>query len=196
MKFSFIVASLLLFVGMPAAIAKDDTFYGILAAGYAANDMDEASLDAFSYKVGVGYELGAQWNVEVGFQMLGEKRLEMNELTLDNGSQEISAVTLSALGKARNRHGELFYRIGIMRADVSKDYLDMGDACAGTSNTLSQNNNLVLCQSSDSKIAGIVGLGFDFYIHHSTMLRLEVEHIQGQDGLSANAAYIGFRLNF
>ena len=168
MKFSLLVASLLLFVGMPAAVAKDDTFYGILAAGYASNDMDEASLDAFSYKVGVGYELGAQWNVEVGFQMLGEKRLEMNELTLDNGSQEISAVTLSALGKARNRHGELFYRIGIMRADVSKDYLDMGDNCADTSNMLGQNNNLVLCQNSDSKIAGILGLGFDFYIHHST----------------------------
>jgi hypothetical protein len=184
-----------LLVALPAH-AKEGSFYGIGAAGYAANDFGGQDLDDVSYKIGVGYELGKQWNLEVGFQALGDDRLDMDELSLDNASQEINAVYLSALGRAGNRYGELFYRVGVLRADVSTDYLSLGTDCANTGSAIMVLSATVVCQSSNSNIAGVFGIGFDFYIHHSTMLRIEFEHIQGQDSFSAQAAYIGIRLNF
>lgn len=181
---------------LPHAYAKEGNFYGIGATGFATNDIDGQSLDDVSYKLGIGYELGKQWNIELGFQALGEDRLAKNELSFDNASQEITAVYLSALGRAANRHGELFYRIGLVRADVSADFLSTGPDCESGSTGMAGLNGGLVCQLSDSNIAGVIGFGFDFYIHHSTMLRIEIEHIQGQDGFSAQAAYIGFRLNF
>jgi len=176
--------------------AKEGSFYGIISGGYASNDFDGESFDEASYKVGLGYQLAKQWNIELGFQALGEDRLDLGELNHNNASQEVVASYVSALGRAGNRHGELFYRIGLLRADISEDYLSLGAECHRGGSIMAAMNDSVLCQRSESNMAAVLGVGFDFYIHHSTLLRLEIEHIQGQDGFSAQAVYIGFRLNF
>ena len=192
----FLISLLLILCCANKVFAKDKHFYSVISGGYAINDLDGESLEEPSYKIGIGYVLSKQWSIEAGFQDLGENRMSIDALTLNNANQHANATYISALGRAGNRQGELFYRVGLLRTNISKDYLHAGSECDEGGNRLGQKDSLLVCQLSDSKIAGVIGIGFDFYIHHSTLLRIEIEHIQGQDGFSSQAAYIGFRLNF
>ncbi len=42
----------------------------------------------------------------------------------------------------------------------------------------------------------MIGIGFDFYLSGKTMLRTEVEHIQGKNNLQVSVGFIGIRYNF
>ncbi|MFW8590389.1 outer membrane beta-barrel protein [Glaciecola sp. 2405UD65-10] len=190
----------LVFVFMTQQSIAQQNFYGITSLGYASNDYDglsqSQSLDAVSYKLGVGYEYNRSWSFEAGFQSLGEEILSMDELNFENSSIEIDNIYLNALGRAGNRHGELFYRVGIARVDTSESYLASAPLCGGQSSILAVQQDAMLCQTSKSGMAGVVGLGFDFYIHHSTLLRIEAEYMSGENGYSTSATYLGIRLNF
>jgi len=189
----------LLMIGAGTANASD-SLYGVSSIGYVSNEIDVAernlSLKSASYKIALGYEVSKSWSFEVGFQALGEENLSNEELNFNNSSNELSNLYLSALGKANNRQGELFYRIGVARIDTSEAFLSQAQSCPSGGNIIAMQNNAVLCQLSDSKVAGILGIGFDFHIHHSSLLRLEVEQMSGEGGYSATAGYIGVRLNF
>jgi hypothetical protein len=163
----------------------DRNFYGVLSAGYAQNEIDNYELDKASYKVSIGYELSPQWYVEAGYQALGEENASAAMALTDADIAEFSALYLSVLGKARGQYGELFYKLGAARVDTNVESVSNLVCTPGP-----------VCQVDESLIAGVIGLGFDLYVHHSTMLRFEVEHMQGEQDYSANAAYIGVRLNF
>lgn len=174
--------------------AKDGTFYAVSALGYADNEYVQENFDGFSYKLNIGYELNAQWAFEAGFQLLVDNTGNFNVAEALEGSEEINSLSISALGRAASRHGELFYRIGLLRLDSTFVDIRNDNECFGT--LLAFQGANFICQQRDSSLAGVIGLGFDFYIHHSTLLRLEIEHIQGENDYSAQALYVGFRLNF
>ncbi|MDT0593584.1 outer membrane beta-barrel protein [Glaciecola petra] len=176
------------------AATKDGTFYAVSALGYADNEYVQENFDGFSYKLNIGYELNAQWAFETGFQLLVDNSGNFNVSESLEGSQEINSLSVSALGRASSRHGELFYRIGLLRLDSTFVDISNDEECLGT--LLADQSANLICQQRDSSIAGVIGLGFDFYIHHSTLLRIEIEHIEGENDYSAQAVYIGFRLNF
>ncbi len=179
------------------ARAKEGELYGVVSTGFVSNELANTELDKFSYKLAVGYELEKQWSLEFGYQSMGEDVLSPQELTLNNQSVEVNALSLSALGKASNRHGELYYRIGVLNVDSSQTFLKAGLPCSENESTLTLvSDSLSICQTSNSEVAAVLGRGFDFYLHHSTLVRFEVEGIKGADDYSAYGVFIGFRLNF
>lgn len=193
------IASLSLLFAAGTLSAREG-FYGISSIGYVSNDLDNAqrtlSLKSASYKLAIGYEITNSWNIEAGFQALGEDIFSNEELNLENSSTELTGLFLAALGKAKNRQGELFYKLGIARVDVTETFLSQSNTCPETTNIIAMLDNAGVCQYSESKLAGILGIGFDFYIHHSTLLRLEVEQMSGEGGYSSSAGFIGLRVNF
>lgn len=172
--------------------SAERNIYGVLSAGYAQNEIDDFEFDKSSYKLGIGYELSRQWYIEAGFQSLGEQNAGEQFEQINDDVVEIAGLYLSALGKARGQYGELFYRLGVMRADAEVQSV-ANLSCANSPETAIENN---VCRIDDSLMAGVFGLGFDVFIHHSTMVRFEVEHIRGEQDFAASAAYIGIRLNF
>lgn len=150
------LAMLVLLVSCSAVSAN--TFYSVISAGYTEHEFKSLSVDASSYKLGIAYQIDPKWYLEAGFQSLGKQ----------NKGLEVSGPFIAALGKATGQSGELFYRLGVIRADLK----------------------------TTSQTAGILGLGFDYYISTSLMIRSEIEHIQGESDYSANAVYIGLRVNF
>nr|WP_136251756.1 outer membrane beta-barrel protein [Ningiella ruwaisensis] len=186
-RFLFTLAIALIAVFSVSNAKADTKFYGNISAGYAYNELDEYELDKVSYKFGIGYELSSRWMLEANYQHLGE--LNAGDSLLEEGnsegnqSAEFSAISISALGKARGTYGELFYRLGVARVDAN---LRVRNAACPTS----------ICDFSESLMAGVVGVGFDFFAYENAMLRFEVEHLQGEEDFTTNAAYIGVRLNF
>ncbi|MGB3726094.1 MAG: outer membrane beta-barrel protein [Glaciecola sp.] len=178
----------------------NDKLYGVAALGYLTNeierDTDAMELNTATYKLSIGYEASKQWSFEAGYQSLGESLYRVDEIVNNNTNIELNSLFISALGKASNRYGELFYRIGVMHIDAQETSVGTVTGCENDVRLVAMHNELAICQRSGSIAAGNIGLGFDFYIHHSTLLRIEIEHIQGQDGYSGTSAYIGFRLNF
>jgi hypothetical protein len=162
--------------------------YGVVSLGYANNDIDTFETEGLSYKLGVGYELTEQWYVEGTFQGLGNEDSGTFP-EFGSSTSDFYALSVSALGKARNQYGELFYRVGV--AHVNAQVESVGQLVCEP--------NIVtpgLCEIDEGIIAGVIGLGFDFHVFRSAMVRFEVEYINGEQGYNANAAHIGVRLNF
>jgi len=44
--------------------------------------------------------------------------------------------------------------------------------------------------------AGLIGLGFDYYVSQNSMVRFEYTYIGGEDSFSTNMLSLGFRYNF
>ena len=94
------------------------------------------------------------------------------------------ALYLAMLGKASGGTGELFYKLGIARVD-----LDVSTQCVSEDATTQ-------CSQADSIAAGIIGLGYDYYVGLKSMVRIEYVHMAGEDSFSTNMVNIGFRYNF
>jgi opacity protein-like surface antigen len=189
--------------------AQDTGLHIVAGAGFAINevgtdDFPSNDLEEVSYKVGIGYELSSQWAFELAYQDFGDSELTMisdEESILDLSEQafDVSGVQLSALGKAGNEHGELFYRLGVMQIMNETTYRVNDAQCALNDTLLSSISAEPLlnsCLRDNDELAGVVGIGFDFYVYQSMMVRLEMEYIQGEDDYTAQAAYLGFRFNF
>ena len=165
-----------------------NNLYGTFALGLAQNEIESYELDKFSYKLGIGYQLTPQWDLEASFQGLGaENAGDTAQQNFD--VSEFYGLSVSALGKARGQYGDLYYRVGVMMVDAQVQSI-------GSLVCVPDPLTPGLCSIDESVVAGVLGLGFDLRIFQSTMVRFEVEHIQGQEDYSANAAYIGVRLNF
>lgn len=189
--------------------ANNGGFHVVAAAGGAISDVSTNSfpsddLEEVSYKLALGYELSQQWAFELAYQDMGDNELTMisdGQAIVDFSEQafDVSAVQLSALGKASNRHGELFYRLGVMQVMNEASYRVNASEC-GVDDTLVANLStdplLSSCLRDNEELAGVIGIGFDFFVYRSLMLRLEMEYIKGEDDYEAQAAYVGFRLNF
>ena len=174
---SAIVASALCLGLVTANVEATEKMYAVVSAGYADSEFAQYSDGSAAYKLAIGHQIHPQWYVEGGYQKIATDDSD-SATALD--SLDGDALFLSVLGKASSRDGELYYRLGIMRADlVGNQTVD---------DTIQPYDNGVL--------AGVVGVGFDWYVGLNTMVRFEVEHISGEDSFQSNAAYIGFRYNF
>ena len=177
------VLSLALLCILSFGASAERSFYGTLSGGFVKNEIENYDMDRGSYKIGIGYELTPQWYLEAGYQALGEENAG-ESVQVGSDVAEFSGIYFSALGKARGQYGELFYRLGALRVDADVQTSD--DLGCGES----------FCRIDDSLLAGVIGVGFDLYVHQTTMMRFEVEYIRGEQDYSASAAYVGVRVNF
>lgn len=202
MKFSLVSIIFVLIVSFtPYSQAKQSRLYVVAAGGYATNDINNYDHDEVTFKLNVGYVLSDQWSVELGYSGLGDSGLSNNDLAIDNtnfdtNDYNVTALRLSALGRARNQHGELFYRLGVMQINAQRTYAIGGEVCEGGDSLIGTISNTSICENDNDQIAGVIGIGFDLNMTDFTQLRFELEHIQGQDEYSGQAVLIGLRVNF
>lgn len=182
-----------------------DKMYGVFSAGFTDSEFDLSKAENASYKFAVGYQFDRQWYLELGYQQLADEDLvtvmpaSLADVDAFEPGLQGDALFAAFLGKAGNQMGELFYRVGIMRADMKGQSLISEGQCevgVGNDFALATGENFTLCSYDESNIAGVLGIGFDFFVGARSMVRLEVEHIRGENDLAINAAYLGFRYNF
>ena len=110
--------------------------------------------------------------------------MNLFDFSNDNGEATGDALYLSLLGKASGATGELFYKVGAAKVDV-----DIAMQCG-------DGDTSIVCSQQNSLAAGIVGLGYDYYVGLRSMVRIEYTHMSGEDSFSTNMFNIGFRYNF
>lgn len=186
------------------AQAKDD-LYGIVTIGFADTEVGSAAAESAAYKFGLGYQFHRQWYVEAGYQQIADESMNsqiptnLAQAESFEGGLEGGAIYLSVLGKASGRTGELFYRLGVLNVDLKGQSLVAADTCSigsATSISLVTGENYSLCEYDEGVFAGAFGIGFDFFIGTRTMLRVEIEHIEGEHDFSSSSAHLGLRYNF
>lgn len=184
---------------------SDGDLYGVVAGGYGKTDFETNDVDHGAYKFGIGYQFDRQWYAEFGYQQLANQSLVDTLPTTSLGLEETefglkaNAIYAAVLGKAGSRTGELFYRLGVMNIDVEGQHLsDTGQCDFGDTRMFSVDGDaqMAVCEYDEGVFGGVIGIGFDFYLGVNVMLRTEVEHITGENGLKHNAGYIGLRYNF
>lgn len=198
--YAMLLSSLLGF----SSIAHSKTkMYAAVAGGYLQGENDVSSAEGGSYKLSIGYELHPQWYLEASYQSLPEQdHLVAATVTGDTQSDIEPAFKgniwgLSMLGKAGNRSGELFYRVGILAFNTDYQSLGSGADLCGSANNLSVSGTAYsLCENSASGMAGVIGLGFDYFIGRNMLIRIEAEHIEGEGGFNSDGGYVGIRYNF
>lgn len=182
-----------------------EKIYGVASVGFAKSDFEQSDTEGSSFKLGLGYQFHPQWYAELGYQQLSNQSfIEQLPITLpdvgefDYGMQG-DAIFASLLGKASGNMGELFYRVGIVKAEVKGQQIENSAECnlgAGRTFSVDSGETFNLCEYDEGSFAGVFGIGFDFHIGVNMMLRTEVEHISGENGLETNAGYVGLRYNF
>ncbi|UAA37672.1 outer membrane beta-barrel protein [Paraneptunicella aestuarii] len=181
-------------------------FYAVAGAGYIESEVNQVDDDETGFRFGVGYSLHRQWYAEVGFNQLASGYNNYADPTTVQGATnfksgiDASSIYASLLGKARGEMGELYYRLSVMNLSVKSDSIVAGEqACsAGVASNfaVATGESYTRCKVDDSTVAAGIGLGFDFVLTKNSMIRVEYEHIRGQDDIKLNTASIGFRYNF
>ncbi|MFT4995251.1 MAG: hypothetical protein ACI965_002300 [Paraglaciecola sp.] len=188
-----------------SAVAAEN-FYGVFNLGYSDAEVALSDSKSAAYKLGLGYQFDRQWYAEFGFQQLADVSLQRDlpetREAAQNYQNKMKGIGLYAalLGKASNEVGELYYRLGVLNTDIEGQSLLTGSATCvlgvATEFTVPSGDAFTLCEYDESGIAGVIGIGFDFYLSGKTMLRAEVEHIKGENDLELSAGFIGIRYNF
>jgi hypothetical protein len=183
-----------------------DNLYTVFSVGYSDVEFDQDSNKGLGYKMAFGYQIDPQWYVEAGYQQLIHDKLYSTELpsAADVANAEVvqqgDALFLSFLGKASSPTGELFYRLGLLKTDIRGQQLLAGvrECEFGQANVLAITDfgTATMCDYDESGVAGVLGIGFDYFVGARTMLRAEIEYIKGQDNLTVTTANIGLRYNF
>jgi hypothetical protein len=153
--------------------------YAVANIGYGNVDTEVDSEADVSYSAALGYQFHRQWYVEGGYISL---------IDTDNDEQSISSKGpyLALLGKASSQKGELYYKVGVASVDIEHASIE-SSACG---------SDAVICGYDDTIIAGLAGLGFDYYLGLQSMVRVEYTYFGGKDDFSAHIVNLGFRYNF
>lgn len=158
------------------------------------------------FNLSFGTEIHKQWYAELGVNYFSSGFDNLTQPTdldtafaADSGI-DASGVHLAFLGKAKNQRGELYYRIGIAALNVtSEKYVTPESSCGSASRieTMALDGAAVsLCSMDDTKLAGMIGIGFDTYLGYETQLRFAIDHYRGQDDIQINTIQLGLRYNF
>ncbi len=180
----------LLAVLLTAAVSLNvnatERMYGVATAGYADADFDVTSNDGVAYSLALGHQFSSKWYVEGGY---------LNLVDEDSGTDALKAqgLYLAVLGKAGGRLGELYYKLGVMNADVQGFQFAEGNDCVATDLATAP---VGMCAYDDGIVAGMVGLGFDYHIGLNSMLRMEALYVRGEEDFDATVLSIGYRYNF
>ncbi|MFZ8198301.1 outer membrane protein [Alteromonas portus] len=153
--------------------------YAVANIGYGNVDTEIDSEADFSYSGALGYQFHRQWYVEAGY---------ISFIDADNDEQSISSKGpyLALLGKASSQNGELYYKLGVASVDI--EHASLESSACGT--------EAVICAYDDTILAGLAGLGFDYYLGLQSMVRVEYTYFGGKDDFSAHIVNLGFRYNF
>jgi len=183
-----------------------DNLYTVFSIGYSDVEFIQGANKGFGYKMAFGYQIDPQWYVEAGYQQLIHDSLYLTDLpsaadvTNAENLQQGDALFLAFLGKASGPVGELFYRLGVLNTDIRGQQLLAGvrECEFGQSNVLNiaDFGAATMCDYNESGVAGVIGLGFDYFVGARTMVRAEIEYIKGQDNLTVTTATLGLRYNF
>ena len=173
-RFLWIVGAIILGVSQAHSAPKN---YGVVTVGYNDFDFSDASDKELSYNLAFGKQIHRQWYAELGY-------INLFDYSEDGVDAEGDALYLALLGKATGASGELFYKLGVARVDVAAQGECLIDDIA------------VQCRVDDGLAAGLVGLGFDYYVSLKSQIRLEYVHMTGEDSFSTNMISLGFRYNF
>ncbi|NMH59085.1 outer membrane beta-barrel protein [Alteromonas ponticola] len=162
-----------------------EKMYGLVASGYSDVKFNHQGRDNVNYSLALGHQFKRQWYAEAGFRQLVDEQ-EMQS------SMKASSMYLAVLGKAGHQVGELFYKLGVMKLDVKGYQPVEGTTCTlGNVSVMSG-----LCEYDEGLLGGMVALGFDYHLTLRTMVRIELEHIRGENDFKANVVNLGIRYNF
>ncbi|MEG3768410.1 outer membrane beta-barrel protein [Alteromonas sp. 14N.309.X.WAT.G.H12] len=163
-----------------------ERMYGIASVGYADVEFSQADNSKVGYSLALGHQFSDQWYVEGGYLNLIDEQDGLDTI-------EAEGLYLALLGKAANMDGELYYKLGVMDADI-QGYQD--DTSEDSLCTVSDNATNNLCAYDEGIIAGMVGLGFDYHVGFNSMIRVEGLYLRGEHDFEASLVSIGFRYNF
>lgn len=164
-------------------VQATDKMYGVVGSGYGDAEYGNGDVGSANLFMGLGHQFAPKWYVEGGYKRLFDE-------TEDNTNLKADSLYLAILGKAANQYGELYYKLGVVSADISGKQVVTTEGCAAGE------QSGVFCEYDDGVFGGLVGLGFDMNIARNSMLRFEYEYIGGEDDLSVSQFNIGFRYNF
>jgi len=183
-----------------------DNLYSVFSVGYSDVEFIQDANHGVGYKMAFGYQIDPQWYVEAGYQKLIHDTLYSTDLptatdvTKGENVQQGDALFLAFLGKASNPTGELFYRIGVLKTDIRGQQLLAGvrECESGQATVLAMTDfgAATMCDYDESGVAGVIGLGFDYFVGARSMVRAEIEYIKGQDNLTVTTVNVGLRYNF
>jgi hypothetical protein len=205
LKFKKSVCALVL-LGFGGQTYATEGLYAVSTLGAAKTEFADSTNNDLSYKLGIGYQIDRQWYFEAGMQkwasdaMASELPSTLEQLQDDSLKLDTTALYATFLGKAAGPAGELFYRIGLLKTDIKGQQVLAGNQVCklghSTAISLGAEQNYSYCEFDEGGVAGVIGLGFDYFISSKMMFRTEIEYIKGQNNLSISAAYIGLRYNF
>lgn len=161
-----------------------EKMYGVIGAGYSDAKFSQNEPRGGAFHVGLGHQIASQWYVEGGYKRLFDDFEE-------EAGAKADALYLALLGKASGPQGELFYKLGVMRADITGSF-----ALAESGSCEYDNVQVGQCQYDESVFAAMAGLGFDYHLGLNSMLRFEYDYVRGEDDLEVNIVSLGFRYNF
>lgn len=187
MKGVFATFLLLLISQQSFAIEK---MYGVAATSYSDLEFSNVTDESAGYKLVLGHQFHKQWYVEAGYYQLADVKAVGSSSAL-----KANALYLGVLGKASHPVGELFYRLGAANLDLQQGQLTDAESCTSGSQIDSQ-GGVLLCGSDETIAAGILGIGFDYYVATKTFVRFEAEYIVGQDSFKSTVLTLGLRYNF
>ncbi|MEM0911891.1 MAG: outer membrane beta-barrel protein [Pseudomonadota bacterium] len=182
---------LMLFIACSDVFAEQ-AYYGFASAGYAKTELEDIERDRPTFKIGIGYELNREWSFEAGIQSFGND--DGGDFPTDDATAQYYGVFVSALGRAGNASGELFYRLGLSYVDAEVLDLPTGNVCASGLELVT--GGTPVCEFDEGVIAGHLGLGFDYFFTPKFTFRTEVEWTRGQDGFDSTGIYLGILYNF
>lgn len=198
------IALTLLFLLSGQSQAKDT--YLLVAGSYSEARVNQDDNDENGFKLGVGYQIHPKWYLEAGLLSLASsfqpQAVPNTLLGADNfnAGLDVNGFYVAALGKARGSTGELFYRLGLASIAVEGETVHTNaDECRlGSSGafTVATGEGFVRCPFDESVAAGMVGLGYDFFLAQKWLLRTEIEHYRGGDDVQFNVVTLGLRYQF
>ena len=187
----FILASVCFMSMSLFPVQAVEKMYGVISAGYSDAEFHNRQEESFGYRILLGHQFHPQWYVETGYLKLSSVESEMNSKTPNFVAD---ALYLGVLGKASHSMGELFYRLGVARVDVAaEEPLQDNNQCKlGMPSADGQGK----CIYDEGIFAGIVGLGYDYYIASKVSVRFEADYIRGKYGFDTSVISVGVRYNF
>ncbi|APE02687.1 hypothetical protein BM526_13000 [Alteromonas mediterranea] len=153
--------------------------YAVANIGYGNVDTQIDSEADVSYSAALGYRFHRQWYVEGGY-------ISLIDADTDEQSLLSKGPYLALLGKASSPKGELYYKLGVASVDIEQVSIN-SSACGAEA---------LACGYDDTIVAGLAGLGFDYYVGMKSMVRVEYTYFGGKDDFSAHIVNLGFRYNF
>lgn len=167
-----------------------EKMYGVVGVGFTDAEYSETVEETVSYKLVLGHQFHRQWYFEGGYYQIADVESDNNSFTF-----QADALYFGALGKASHAVGELFYRIGVASVNVQAIESSGINPCT-TGDAIAVIGESNVCAYDESVVAGILGLGFDYYVATKIFVRFEAEYLRGKDGFDVSIFSIGLRYNF